>query len=118
MKCANAKGVGRAPVTRPLQSIRSHIMSIKQKSVITGASQGIGAGSVRAYRDWNYRVIASFRSVKASSDTDIIAVPGDIIKPETAERIAVLANVGAAATGVMSLRPVSRVANSTCINPG
>jgi len=63
-------------------------MSIEQKVVIiTGASQGIGAGLVRAYRDRNYRVIASSRSIKASSDTDILAVPGDISKPETAERI-------------------------------
>jgi short-subunit dehydrogenase len=93
-------------------------MSIEQKVVITGASQGIGAGSVRGYRDRNYRVIASFRSFKAGSDADILAVPSDISKPETAERIAVLANVGAAATGVMSLCPVSRGANSTCINPG
>jgi NAD(P)-dependent dehydrogenase (short-subunit alcohol dehydrogenase family) len=63
-------------------------MSIEQKVVIiTGASQGIGAGLVRAYRDRNYRVIASSRSVKASSDADILAVPGDISQPETAERI-------------------------------
>ena len=75
-------------MTRPLQSIKSHIMSIEQKVVIiTGASQGIGAGLVRAYRDRNYGVIASSRSMKASSDPDILAVPGDISKPETAERI-------------------------------
>ena len=75
-------------MTRPLQSIKSHIMSIEQKVVIiTGASQGIGAGLVRAYRDRNYGVIASSRSIKASSDPDILAVPGDISKPETAERI-------------------------------
>jgi NAD(P)-dependent dehydrogenase (short-subunit alcohol dehydrogenase family) len=63
-------------------------MSIEQKVVIiTGASQGIGAGLVRAYRDRNYRVVASSRSIKAGSDKDIHAVPGDISKPETAERI-------------------------------
>src|SRR6185295_9361762 len=88
MVCTNAEGVGWTPMRRPLQLIRSHIMSIEQKVVIiTGASQGIGAGLVRAYRDRNYRVIASSRSVKASSDADILAVPGDISKPETAERI-------------------------------
>ena len=38
-------------------------MSIEQKVVIiTGASQGMGAGLVRAYRDRNYRVIASSRA--------------------------------------------------------
>jgi NAD(P)-dependent dehydrogenase (short-subunit alcohol dehydrogenase family) len=81
-------GVGRTPMMRPLQSIKGHIMSTEQKVVIiTGASQGIGAGLVRAYRDRNYRVVASSRSIEASADADILAVPGDISKPETAERI-------------------------------
>ncbi len=63
-------------------------MSAEQKVVIiTGASQGIGAALVRGYRDRNYRVIASSRSIKPSADPDILAVPGDIGKPETAERI-------------------------------
>jgi NAD(P)-dependent dehydrogenase (short-subunit alcohol dehydrogenase family) len=63
-------------------------MSIEQKVVvITGASQGIGAGLVRAYRDRSYRVIATARSIKESADKDILAVPGDISKPETAERV-------------------------------
>jgi NAD(P)-dependent dehydrogenase (short-subunit alcohol dehydrogenase family) len=63
-------------------------MSTEQKVVvITGASQGIGAGLVRAYRDHNYRVIANSRSIEPSSDADILVVPGDISKPETADRI-------------------------------
>lgn len=63
-------------------------MSLDQKTVIiTGASQGIGAALVRAYRDRNYRVIANSRSIKPSAEADILAVPGDISKPETAERI-------------------------------
>ncbi|WP_457585122.1 SDR family NAD(P)-dependent oxidoreductase [Ensifer canadensis] len=63
-------------------------MSTEQKVVIiTGASQGIGAALVRAYRDRNFRVIASSRSITATSDRDILAVPGDISRPETAERI-------------------------------
>lgn len=63
-------------------------MSTAQKVVIiTGASQGIGAGLVRAYRDRNYHVVASARSIQASNDTGIVAVPGDISQPETAERI-------------------------------
>lgn len=55
--------------------------------VITGASQGIGAGLVRAYRDRNYRVVATSRSIKPSADPDIHTVDGDISKPETADRI-------------------------------
>ncbi len=63
-------------------------MSTQQKvAIITGASQGIGAELVRAYRDRNYRVVATSRSIKPSVDADIIDVAGDIGKPETAERI-------------------------------
>lgn len=63
-------------------------MSSEQKVVIiTGASQGIGAGLVRAYRDRNYRVVASSRSIKPDTDADVLAVPGDISQPETAERV-------------------------------
>ena len=55
--------------------------------IITGASQGIGAELVRAYRDRNFRVIATSRSIKPSTDPDVHAVPGDISQPATAERI-------------------------------
>lgn len=63
-------------------------MNSQQKvAVITGASQGIGAGLVKAFRDRNYRVIANSRSIKPSSDPDVIAVPGDIGDRKVAERI-------------------------------
>ncbi|QFI69616.1 SDR family NAD(P)-dependent oxidoreductase [Sinorhizobium alkalisoli] len=63
-------------------------MSTEQKVVIiTGASQGIGAGLVRAYRDRNYRVVATSRSIKESADPNIHTVAGDISKPDTAERV-------------------------------
>jgi NAD(P)-dependent dehydrogenase (short-subunit alcohol dehydrogenase family) len=63
-------------------------MSNEQKVVIiTGASQGIGASLVKAYRDRNYRVVATSRSIKQSGDHDILAVAGDIGDPATAERI-------------------------------
>ena len=63
-------------------------MSMQQKvAIITGASQGIGAELVRAYRDRNYRVVATSRSIEPSSDSGILAVPGDISKTETAERV-------------------------------
>jgi NAD(P)-dependent dehydrogenase (short-subunit alcohol dehydrogenase family) len=62
-------------------------MAIEQKvAVITGASQGIGAALVKAYRDRNYRVVATARSIKPSSDADIFVVPGDIADWKTAER--------------------------------
>ncbi|WP_254721956.1 SDR family NAD(P)-dependent oxidoreductase [Kovacikia minuta] len=62
-------------------------MSIEQKvAVITGASQGIGAALVKAYRDRNYRVIAISRSIAPSDDDGVVAVSGDIADRKTAER--------------------------------
>ena len=63
-------------------------MSNERKvAIITGASQGIGAGLVKAYRDRNYRVVATSRSIKQGGDPDIVAVAGDIGDPATAERV-------------------------------
>ena len=63
-------------------------MGAEQKVVIiTGASQGIGAELVKGYHDRNYRVVANSRSIKPSSDPDILAVPGDVADPKTAEKI-------------------------------
>ena len=63
-------------------------MSSEQKVVIiTGASRGIGAGLMRAYRDRNYRVVANSRSIEPGADADVLAVSGDISEPETAEQI-------------------------------
>src|SRR6266851_634788 len=60
---------------------------LEQKvAVITGASQGIGAALVKAYRDRNYRVVATARSVKPSRDDDILVIPGDIADRKTAAR--------------------------------
>jgi NAD(P)-dependent dehydrogenase (short-subunit alcohol dehydrogenase family) len=63
-------------------------MSIERKvAIITGGSQGIGAGLVKAYRERNFRVVATSRSIKQSGDPDILVVSGDISDPETAERV-------------------------------
>jgi NAD(P)-dependent dehydrogenase (short-subunit alcohol dehydrogenase family) len=63
-------------------------MSNEQKvAIITGASQGIGAALVKAYRDRNYRVVATSRSIKQTADADILAVSGDIGEAATAERV-------------------------------
>ncbi|HMF29043.1 MAG TPA: SDR family oxidoreductase [Candidatus Cybelea sp.] len=58
----------------------------RKVAVITGASQGIGAALVDAYRSRNYRVVATARSVKPSNDADIFVVAGDIAERKTAER--------------------------------
>jgi NAD(P)-dependent dehydrogenase (short-subunit alcohol dehydrogenase family) len=55
--------------------------------VVTGASQGIGAEVVKAFRKLGYRVVATARSIKPSEDPDILAVAGDIGDPATAQRV-------------------------------
>jgi NAD(P)-dependent dehydrogenase (short-subunit alcohol dehydrogenase family) len=59
----------------------------RKVAVITGASQGIGAALVDAYCSRDYRVVATARSVKPSSDDNILPVPGDIADWKTAERV-------------------------------
>ena len=62
-------------------------MGIEQKvAVITGASQGIGAALVKAYRERSYQVVATARSITRSDDADVLAVPGDIADRRTAVR--------------------------------
>ena len=62
-------------------------MNTEQKVVvITGASQGIGAALVKAYRDRNYRVVATSRSIQPSDDDGVVVVSGDIADRKTAER--------------------------------
>ena len=56
--------------------------------IVTGASQGIGAGLVKSFRERNYRVVANSRSIPPSDDPDILTVAGDISLPETAKRVA------------------------------
>ncbi len=58
----------------------------RKVAVITGASQGIGAALVKAYRDRNYRVVATSRWIKPPDDDDVLAMPGDIADRKTAER--------------------------------
>ena len=63
-------------------------MSTERKvAVVTGASQGIGAGLVRGFLDKGYRVVANSRSVKPDASADVLAVPGDIADPAVAERV-------------------------------
>ena len=63
-------------------------MSTEQKvAVVTGASQGIGAGILQAFRDRNYRVVATSRSIKPVADADIVTVQGDVGAPDTAKRV-------------------------------
>ncbi|RKN35576.1 SDR family NAD(P)-dependent oxidoreductase [Micromonospora musae] len=63
-------------------------MGTNQKvAVITGASQGIGAGLVEAYRKLGYAVVATSRSITDSADSDVLTVQGDIADADTADRV-------------------------------
>jgi NAD(P)-dependent dehydrogenase (short-subunit alcohol dehydrogenase family) len=55
--------------------------------VVTGASQGIGAEVVKAFRKLDYRIVATARTIKPSDDPGILAVAGDIADPATARRV-------------------------------
>jgi NAD(P)-dependent dehydrogenase (short-subunit alcohol dehydrogenase family) len=55
--------------------------------IITGASHGIGAGLVAAYRDAGFKVVASALSVGPSTDPNVVNVAGDISDSKTADLI-------------------------------
>ena len=57
-------------------------------AVITGASQGIGAGLVVGYRKRGWAVVANSLTIKPSGDPDLLTVAGDIAEAGTADRIA------------------------------
>lgn len=61
--------------------------SIDRVAIITGASQGIGAGLVDAYCKMGFCVIANSRTIDESSRPEIHTVAGDIADPATAERL-------------------------------
>ena len=59
----------------------------RRVAIITGGSQGIGAGLVAGYRGRDWAVVASARTIKPSEDPDLVTVAGDIAEPATAGRI-------------------------------
>jgi NAD(P)-dependent dehydrogenase (short-subunit alcohol dehydrogenase family) len=56
-------------------------------AIITGGSQGIGAGLVAGYRKRGWAVVANALTIEPSADTEIVTVAGDISKPATADLI-------------------------------
>jgi NAD(P)-dependent dehydrogenase (short-subunit alcohol dehydrogenase family) len=56
-------------------------------AIITGASQGIGAGLATAFRREGYAVVATSRSISPSDEPGLVTVQGDIAEPETAQRV-------------------------------
>jgi len=66
-------------------------MSTSKTIVITGASQGIGAGLVNTLAGRGYNVVATSRSVSRSSEipasVKVVRVDGDIADPATARKV-------------------------------
>ena len=56
-------------------------------AVITGASQGIGAGLVQGYRKLGYAVVANSRTIGQSDDPMVLTVAGDISSPGVGQRV-------------------------------
>ncbi|HSZ42436.1 MAG TPA: SDR family oxidoreductase [Trebonia sp.] len=56
-------------------------------AIISGGSQGIGAGLVAGYRARGWAVVASARKIAPAGDPDVLTVEGDIAGQATAERI-------------------------------
>src|SRR6516165_9477173 len=70
-----------------------HIVATRAKTIIvTGASQGIGAGIAKAFLNRGYKVVANSRHITKSgafsSSENLVLVDGDIGDPETASKIA------------------------------
>src|SRR6201997_1460612 len=63
--------------------------------IVTGASQGIGAGAVQAFLARGYDVVGTARSATKSKDLSVSAhlalIDGDIGQLETAQKVAQLA---------------------------
>ncbi|MDY0884826.1 SDR family NAD(P)-dependent oxidoreductase [Dongia soli] len=59
----------------------------KKVAIVTGASQGIGAGLVEGLLEHGYKVVANSRSIRPSNRTDVINVAGDIANRQVAESV-------------------------------
>jgi NAD(P)-dependent dehydrogenase (short-subunit alcohol dehydrogenase family) len=61
---------------------------VQKVAIVTGASQGIGAGIVKGYRDIGYAVVTNSRNIQKSADSGVVAVAGDIGERAVAEVVA------------------------------
>jgi NAD(P)-dependent dehydrogenase (short-subunit alcohol dehydrogenase family) len=56
-------------------------------AIVTGGSQGIGAGLVDGYRQRGLAVVANSLHIKPSKDPDVLTVAGDVSDQATADQI-------------------------------
>ena len=59
----------------------------RKVAIVTGGSQGIGAGIAQGYREQGWNVVGTARSITPVSDPAFLAVAGDLAAPGTADRI-------------------------------
>lgn len=59
----------------------------RKVAIVTGASQGIGAGVADSFRRSGYGVVGTSRSISPSDASDFLTVRGDIAEVETAQMI-------------------------------
>ena len=65
-------------------------MADKKTVIVTGASQGIGAATARAFLDRGYNVVATARSMSGAgfaASANLLVVDGDIGQDATAEKV-------------------------------
>ena len=65
--------------------------NIQKTAIVTGGSQGIGAGVVKAFLDRGYNVVANSRNITKANpfpaSANLALVDGDIGDPKTAAKI-------------------------------
>jgi NAD(P)-dependent dehydrogenase (short-subunit alcohol dehydrogenase family) len=59
----------------------------RRVAIITGGSQGIGAGLVSGFRREGYSVVATSRSIGVANEDDYVTVRGDIAEVQTAHNV-------------------------------
>ncbi len=59
----------------------------RKVAIITGGSQGIGAGIVAEYRRLGWAVVATSRTIEADGDPAVLTIDGDISDAATSDRI-------------------------------
>ena len=89
-------------------------MSSKRTAIVTGASQGIGAGAVEALLNAGYNVVATSRNINRSlaASSNLTLVAGDIGNKDTATKVvaAAMENFGSidlllTNAGIFSTKP-------------
>jgi NAD(P)-dependent dehydrogenase (short-subunit alcohol dehydrogenase family) len=61
--------------------------ALQKVAIITGASQGIGAGLVDGFRRSGYAVVGTARAISRSDEPGYLTVEGDIAQAETADHV-------------------------------